>query len=116
MPQAPGLLALQDPRVNARYYTSASKIPSKSIIGRIEHPLPSNRFKMNAQCFVDPPSESTMAENDEPGNFYSFNPAAQQCEKLYIGKSQILPFAPNVYENLKDCQADCCPTSLCKNS
>ena len=96
---------------------SGSKFSSKSMISRIEHPLPSNRFKMNPRCLMDPPKKSRLAarfKRQTSRTFYSFNPAGQQCEKLVIPNMNTVPSGDNVYQDLESCQADCCPTALCK--
>ncbi|KAE9555069.1 hypothetical protein FO519_001730 [Halicephalobus sp. NKZ332] len=98
---------------------SGPKISSKSMFSRIEHPLPSNRFRMNPQCLVDPPKGSRLVarlKRQNSGAFYSFNPAGQQCEKLFIPNANIVPVGDNIYHDLESCQADCCPTALCVES
>uniref|UniRef100_A0AC34F1B5 Uncharacterized protein n=1 Tax=Panagrolaimus sp. ES5 TaxID=591445 RepID=A0AC34F1B5_9BILA len=94
-----------------------SNLPSRSLIDKIEHPIAAHRVRMNSACLMDPPLKARFTRNAaaviKPIIFYSFNPAGQSCDKLVIDENDLI-IGPNVYESLRECQKDCCPTALCR--
>uniref|UniRef100_A0AC35GLW6 Uncharacterized protein n=1 Tax=Panagrolaimus sp. PS1159 TaxID=55785 RepID=A0AC35GLW6_9BILA len=94
-----------------------SNLPSRSLIDKIEHPIAAHRVKMNPACLMDPPIKSRFARNisfEKPIIFYSFNPAGQSCDKLIADENNLEIGGTNIYQSLRECQIDCCPTALCR--
>uniref|UniRef100_A0A914Q5T8 Uncharacterized protein n=1 Tax=Panagrolaimus davidi TaxID=227884 RepID=A0A914Q5T8_9BILA len=118
----PSLLAAGRPQYPANIPSAnldsyLSNLPSRSLIDKIEHPIAAHRVKMNPACLMDPPIKSRFARNisiEKPIIFYSFNPAGQSCDKLIADENNLEIGGPNIYQSLRECQIDCCPTALCR--